>query len=365
MISFFLTTKCNLSCIYCYNKEERKKLQEISLPLEIAQAGIDFYFQSQKSRHIRFYGPGEPTQVFQLMKSITEYAKQKDDTATTEIQTNGVFGKNIRRWVLDNINIVWISFDGLPDIQDFNRPISGKFPSSPIIEENIKWIIENKENREIMVGVRVTMTDKNIFRQEEMIDYFFHLGIRHVWTDPLFPGVGKIPVYQDEEKLLDYSFNMDEYVKNYINAFSYARNKGMFYGSFLTCNFDGETNIHCRACTPAPHLTPDGYVSACDLVLLGQESYHMDNFVYGKWNENKKRFDFDNEKILALQNRNTTNMDHCNNCRAKNSCGGYCLGEVTNETGSMYGQKPITCKAIQHLYDVLGNSSTPYPFLHP
>ena len=32
MISFFLTTKCNLCCIYCYNAEERDRLPEMSLP---------------------------------------------------------------------------------------------------------------------------------------------------------------------------------------------------------------------------------------------------------------------------------------------------------------------------------------------
>jgi MoaA/NifB/PqqE/SkfB family radical SAM enzyme len=44
MISFFLTTRCNLNCIYCYNVEERKKLTEKSLPLHIAKAGIDRFF---------------------------------------------------------------------------------------------------------------------------------------------------------------------------------------------------------------------------------------------------------------------------------------------------------------------------------
>ena len=69
MISFFLTTRCNLNCIYCYNKVERKKIKEKTLPFEIAKAGIDYFFENNNSRHIRFYGPGEPTQEFALMRN--------------------------------------------------------------------------------------------------------------------------------------------------------------------------------------------------------------------------------------------------------------------------------------------------------
>lgn len=364
MISFFLTTQCNLNCIYCYNVEERKKMTERTLPLEIAKAGIDYFFKTNTSRHIRFYGPGEPTQEFILLKQITEYAKSVSNGVTVEIQTNGVFGSTVREWILDNANIVWMSFDGPPDVQNYNRPIGGKFPSAPIIEENVQWLNRNKGNRNLMIGARVTMTDKNIHRQKEMVDYFNNLGIQYIWTNPLFPAVGTKPVCDDDKKLREYKFDMDTYLDNYINAYHYAREKGVFYGSFLTCNFDGEANVHCRACSPVPHLTPDGYVSACDMVVLGETPYHMDCFIYGKWDSDTKSFVFYNDKIKALQERTSDNLPHCKNCSAKYHCGGYCLGEVVNETGKLDGQKNMACKAIRRLLDEIGLSN-PYPYLHP
>ena len=174
MISFFLTTKCNLRCVYCYNSKERAEAQEKSLPLEIAKAGIDEYFAKNASRHIRFYGPGEPTMEFNLMQKIVEYAKDKAENAvTTELQTNGAFSSKVREWILDNLNIVWVSFDGTPDIQDTQRPLGDKLSkSSPIIEENVKWLNANKGDRNLMVGARVTITDLNINRQIEMVHYF-------------------------------------------------------------------------------------------------------------------------------------------------------------------------------------------------
>ncbi|MCL2426506.1 MAG: hypothetical protein FWD05_09240 [Oscillospiraceae bacterium] len=365
MISFFLTTRCNLNCIYCYNVEERSRMVEKTLPIDIAKAGIDYFFDVSQSRHIRFYGPGEPTQEFELMKQITEYTKTVCDDITVEMQTNGVFGDAVRCWVLENVNIVWMSFDGPPDIQNFNRPIIGKYPSAPTIETNIKWFNENRGNHNLMVGARVTMTDKNIHRQKEMVDYFYDLGIRYVWTDPLFPSVGKIPVCNDIKKNNEYVFNMDGYLNNYIEAYRYAQKKGMFYGSFLMCNFDGEADINCRACLPAPHLTPDGYVSACDMVVFGENAYHMDCFIYGKWDAESKKFIFSHDKMEELRNRSTNALSHCNGCEARLHCGGYCLGEIVNETGMLTGQKPIICEAIRRLFKELEPITKPFEYFHP
>lgn len=365
MISFFLTTKCNLRCIYCYNSKERGELEEKSLPLEIAKAGIDEYFAKNKSRHIRFYGPGEPTQEFDLMRQITDYARQKGgNEVTAELQTNGAFSPRVLKWILDNINIVWVSFDGTPDIQNTQRPFPHKKPSAPKIEENIKWLFVNRDKHNLMVGVRVTMTDLNIRRQKEMVDYFNSLGIKYIWTDPEFPAVDKIPVCDDKEKLANFHFDMGTYIQNFVEAHRYAKQTGVFYGSFLTCNFDGEAKINCRSCTPVPHLTPDGYVSACDLVVLGANANHMDCFIYGKWDEQTKQFEYYPEKIKALQSRNVDNIAHCKTCVAKLHCSGYCLGEVMNETGKLDGQIPIACKAIRTLYKELG-ASEKFDYMHP
>lgn len=366
MISFFLTSKCNLRCVYCYNSKERAQFEEKTLSFGIAKAGIDYFFSTNNSRHIRFYGPGEPTQAFSLLCEITNYAKQKAGSSLkTEIQTNGVFGKKILEWMLDNMNIMWISFDGTPEIQNANRPLHGGRASSPIIENNVRWLNTNKGKRNLMVGARVTITDKNVTQQKEIVDYFHSLGILQIWTDPLFPTVETIPVFQDEEKRNHKSLDLNTYVDNYIEANEYAKQFGVFYGSFLACNFDGVTNRHCRSCTPVPHLTPDGYISACDMVTFGENAHHMDCFVYGKWNSNLGKFDFDQQKINALQNRCIENMTHCSKCRARFQCGGYCLGEVVNETGNLLGQKPSTCEAIRRLYDELGPSTIPFDYFHP
>lgn len=376
MLSFFLTTRCNLCCRYCYNAKERNEIKEYTIPLEIAKSGVDWYFSENESRHIRFYGPGEPTQEFERLKEITAYAKSHPnggEKVTVEIQTNGVFTEDVRNWALENFNIMWMSFDGMKDVQEYNRPLNPCYSkvfnnksSADILEDNVRWLIQNKGERDLMVGARVTITDINICRQIEMVDYFYSLGIRYIWTNPLFYAVGKIPVCIDEKKKDLYHFDMDLYIEEYLKAYNYAKSKGVFWGSFLSINFDGESSYHCRCCTPlsAPHLTPDGYISACDMVVLGEKPYHMDCFIVGKWDSEEKKFMLYDKKIKALNDRRSTNLEHCKTCPAKLHCGGYCLGETVNETGRLDGQNPIKCKAVRKLLQELGTCQS-YKYLHP
>lgn len=364
MLSFFLTTKCNLCCRYCYNAEERAKLREKSLPIHIAKAAVDWCFSSTPYRHIRFYGPGEPTMEFDLMREITEYARRKDKNVTVELQTNGVFNEEIRSWLLLNANIIWMSFDGMREIQDYYRPLNPKYydgrTSGQILEENVRWLSGNSENRNLMVGARATITNDNIDRQIEMVDYFKSLGIKFIWSDPLFSEVGEKPA--GNHQTIDLLHYVDEYVK----AREYAQKKGIFYGSFLAVNFDGESDYHCRACTPlsAPHITPDGYISACDMVVIGSKPYHMDPFVIGQYDEDTGCFNIDEEKTRALEERKASNLVHCQDCPVKLHCGGYCLGETVNETGHLNGQNKMKCEAIKKLFELIG-SCEPYKYLHP
>ena len=375
MLSFFITTKCNMCCKYCYNAAERHRLKERTISLKIAKAAIDWYFNNTRYRHIRFYGPGEPTQEFTRLREITEYAKHhilSENRVTTEMQTNGVFSKHIREWCSENIDIMWVSFDGLPDIQNSNRPINPEYAylydekkSSEVLEDNITWLINNSVNGSV-IGARVTITDRNVNQQIEMIDYFDSLGLKYVWTDPLFHPVGTCPFTQSSQRNESDNIDLQLYVNKYYQAYKYAERKGLFWGSFLAVNFDGSCEYHCRACDPisAPHITPDGYISACDLVLLGTEAYHMAPFVVGKWDDDKNAFSIDAAAVDVLRKRNINNMPHCLNCEARLQCGGYCLGETLNEVGDLYGQDKNRCKAIVDLYHKMGTVER-YPLFHP
>lgn len=356
MISFFLTTKCNLNCIYCYTNKSTFEHKSQTINLDFAKAGIDDYYETNYRRHIRFFGAGEPTEEFDLMKNIFYYAKSKDFNTTAEIQTNGCFSEEIAKWLAWNIDIIWISSDGTPEIQDYFRPMLSRQKSSEMIEQNIKYLIKNKCG---MVGIRSTITESNYDKQIHMIKYFSKLGIKNFWVDPVFPSIG------ETENHNRWTFDMGRFTEKFIEAVKYAYSRGMTYGSILTCNFDEPGQIACRALLPVPHLTSDGYVSACDMALFGKDNNHMNVFIYGKWDNDNKRIIYFPDKIELLRSRVYKKMEKCSKCSVGPFCRGYCPGEVTNETGSIFGCKTIICNPTKIIFNRLTNDEKKYFYFHP
>lgn len=360
MLSIFLTTTCNLDCVYCYAHNDPEHGQIISR--DFAYWGVDYYYSEYILKHgfdkrIRFYGPGEPTTQFGLLKNITKYAKEVwgEDTEV-ELQTNGCFSDEVCDWIADNVDNIWISCDGLPDIQNANRPFLGSgAPSAPVMERNIKKLTQTTR---CVVGIRSTITSDNVDKQIENVKYFKSLDIRYVWVDPVFPGVG------DEPSEFQY-VDVDLFVEYFIEASKVAATLGMEYRTFLACNFDKCVDKHCRACWPVPHLTTDSYLSACDMALYGNRKDHMNELIYGYWNPNTKSISYDLEKLDKIQRRVVTNLEHCNKCIANKNCGGYCLGETLNETKNLYGHKKYICKAIQRLFLELPEELKKYTYKHP
>ena len=147
MLSIFLTNTCNLDCVYCYAHNDPDNMQMMSK--EFAFWGVEYYYNEYIVKHgfdkrIRFYGPGEPTTQFALMKDIATYAKKIwGEDAQIEIQTNGCFSDTVLDWIEKNADNVWISCDGLPKIQNMNRPFFKTHnPSSPVMEKYKEIITE-------------------------------------------------------------------------------------------------------------------------------------------------------------------------------------------------------------------------------
>ena len=54
---------------------------------------------------------------------------------------------------------MWMSFDGMKDVQSHNRPLNPLFSgvfnncsSADVLEDNVRWLISNKGDRNLMVG---------------------------------------------------------------------------------------------------------------------------------------------------------------------------------------------------------------------
>jgi len=346
-----------LRCAYCYAGDKNRYAIPEVIDLKFAKRGIEDFFQRYKSREVRFFGIGEPTVAFKEMKEIKDWVFERTDgNCRFELQTNGYFSRAIAEWVAENIDIVWISCDGPPDIQNFYRPALGGRPTSDVLENNIRFLV----SRSVMVGCRATIGPQNLRRQQEMIRYFSSLGVRVAMSDPIFQpveGEDELPPELKEVDLL-------EYAKMFLEARQVAEKLGIFYGSILSVNFDEGTEYFCRACVPYPHLTTDGFVTCCDMVYTGANE-RMKELVYGRYFPEEDEIQYDEDAIKKIQSRKASNMLSCQKCEVLRNCAGACLGEAVNETGSMFGIKPKVCEAIKFLAQQMPRNKGLYPYLHP
>jgi radical SAM protein with 4Fe4S-binding SPASM domain len=357
-ITFLLTNKCNFNCDYCYVNKHPNDIKK--LDIEFAKCGLNDFFNSNQSKEIRFFAEGEPTLEFSLMKEIKDYAYSlAGDKLKVELQTNGFFSQRIAEWISQNVNIIWISqnvniiwisHDG-PNAHQAHRKMLGCETSSLVIEKNIQFLSKNKD---LILGIRTTITPENIDNQEELVEFFSRLGVKAIAVDPVFLKVGSKS---------GKGINLLDFAKKFLIAKKRAEKLNIFYSSMLTCNFDEKTKIACRACIPCPHLTPDGFVSACDMATSGDTA--LQEFIYGKYNKEKNKIEYSDEKIKLLQSRNTDNLVKCENCKVLNNCAGGCLGETINECGDLFNVRKEFCLAVKYLADHIECNGKLYPYLHP
>ena len=135
-----LTRGCNSLCRYCFLSANThgKTMTE-----EMVYSAIDkaFSLSEGKKLVISFLG-GEPTYQSELLKSAVIYAEQHSLRSAVKelrfvITTNGVFSEQLADFFIGHHFKISISADGIPEVQNFHRPLSNGAESSCIVEQNI------------------------------------------------------------------------------------------------------------------------------------------------------------------------------------------------------------------------------------
>lgn len=358
--TFIVTNKCNLSCSYCWVSKEKDDYPRKVLDIEFAKQGLKDFYEETGSNYLGFFASGEPTLEIGIMDEILEYAKDLIGDIKVELQTNGCFNQKVLDWLYKNIDILWISADGPVAINDINRLTKNGKGSGNIIEKNIKTLLhlKKRDNSNMTIGIRSTIGNFNVKKQKELIDYYYDLGIRAIYVDQICAQVS-----DEDNHYLTGEVDPLLFAKEFLVAFKYAQSKGVFYGTLATMNFDEEVNIACRSLLPAPHLTPSGIVSSCEMCY--EEGSPLDIFIYGKWNKEKKMIEYDSSKIEKIRSRNIHNLADCQDCDFLSNCAGSCAGESFNETGSLYKKNERLCKIVKYLGKEMQRNDAIYPYLHP
>ncbi len=172
-----ITRACNLKCVHCYNDSGvDKKSNEVTS--KEAKAVLDD-LASYGVPSVLFSG-GEPMMRKDLF-DLLGYAGDKG--LRTVISTNGTLitvekAKAIRK---SGVSYVGISLDGIGSTNDKFRGVEGAFDKAVAG-------IRNCQDAGVKVGLRVTLTQRNVAEMEALFDFFEKEGIERACFYHLVPS---------------------------------------------------------------------------------------------------------------------------------------------------------------------------------
>jgi len=351
-LQFNLSPNCNLRCKYCYASSGRRP-EKAAMPFLLAKKAIDYVSRyCQDELNLIFVGEGEPTFEFKLLKKIISYAKKKIKKVKIDpLSTNGVFSEKVADWLIKNVDNLQISCDGPAFIQNKYRPLLGGKGSSVFVEKTIRYL--RKKNKDFRV--RVTITDDTFGNEKQIVNYFFDLGVKNLFFGALenigasqemisTPGFQQKEVFEKNRLFQEYlklSEIQDEVgMKNYnINLIR--------IGTQVTCAIYTKSNFV---------VDPYGNVSACNRHNSPYDFRNypfMKDFIIGKYDFRKEKFEIDFEKLDRLKKTIDKEMrvNQCLSCPLFSACGTVCLYHIGLQHGSI-STKRSSCLTVDKEYPV-------------
>ncbi|MDR2549549.1 MAG: radical SAM protein [Desulfobulbus sp.] len=269
----FLTNTCNLRCIYCYAHGGGEAPAK-RLPLALARAAMETVCRHAADRgqdhfSLCFHGGGEPTTAWTLLTDCVALARQAPLPARINLTSNGVWSKEQRAWILDNLDEISLSFDGPPAIQNRQRPTRSGDES----HRSAMRTVQELDRRGMAYGIRVTVVDRSIERIPEIVEYLCReTGAQAFQVEPAFDH-GRART--DRVALAQHAAFTEAFMAGYDIACRHGRH--MYYSGarpwLLTDRF-------CGAFAKALIVGPDGFLTSCYEICDRQHELAGD-FIFG------------------------------------------------------------------------------------
>lgn len=172
-----ITRACNLKCVHCYNDSRSRKAKDELSTQEAEEVLRDLAEFGVPS--VLFSG-GEPLErgdLFELLESARELGLR------TVISTNGtlITAEVAEKIKERGVSYVGVSLDGIGQINDKFRGVAGAF------DKAVRGI-KNCRDAGIRVGLRLTLTRRNVQDLQRLFDFFEAEGIERACFYHLVPS---------------------------------------------------------------------------------------------------------------------------------------------------------------------------------
>lgn len=321
-----LTTACNFRCIYCYASSGTGSVRE--LPFELGQQAINTVCRNametgQERFSLSFHGGGEPTLAQDCFRKLAHYARSRKIPCDITIASNGYWSRPQRKWILDHLDHVSLSFDGTQALQDRQRPLASGKGSFAVVMETIQAM----DQRDFPYGIRITVTDMGIDQLPPAIEFLCRET--NCQTFQVEPAFNHGRARGDNLALHDHH--------RFATAFLEAHDAAVASGRHLY--YSGArpwviTHQFCQAIDHALIVTPDGELSAC-YEIHGGEHPLAPAFLFGSLAADG-RLITKPEARQRLRDQIAERRALCQDC----FCYWHCAGDCPPKTLSLNGDEP-------------------------
>ena len=341
----FLTNRCNLNCSYCYAAANQHA--PCDMPADLAKRSIDFVFAGilrncENRMTLAFHGGGEPFMNMPVMKAAVTHARRLAEENNIELtiagSSNGVWSDATCRFVRTHFSEMSLSFDGLPEIQDRQRPDRSGGPSFPRVMKSIRSLDQSG----FSYGIRMTVTDASVDQMAAGVRFVCqNSGARKIQVEPVFfEGRARYNHVSDMAP--------DLFVEQFKAAYEIARDHGvhLFYSGARP---EVLTDRFCRSAGSAFIVTPEGDVSTC-FEVHNRTHTQSDALIIGSYDKNAG-FYFSKDRNSICRMQRVDDVFLCRNCFCKWHCAGDCTIRRINDRpgGENTGSLPVRCYITQEI----------------
>ena len=321
-VTLFPTDGCNLRCRYCYAGAEKKRHV---MPIEAGKAAIDRVADKAKELGydnfvVGFHGNGEPFHAFSTVQELCRYTRETAERTGLKgnltLATNGVMNDEQLDWLIEWFDSVNISFDGLEELQNRQRPMADGSGSFPLVHRTLKRL--NDEGKGF--GIRTTVTASSVERLPEIAAFVLEnypkcdpLHVEPSWEAGRSLETGERA--PDPDVFIRKFLEADEILDGKIKlVFSAARSEHLGIG-------------YCTVCSDSFVVTSEGLVTSC-FEVAEMSDPRSARFIYGRYDPDGKQFVFDEEKRADLHRLTLDRMPYCKDCFCKYHCCGDCAAKL-------------------------------------
>lgn len=317
-----LTNECNLRCTYCYAHGGEGPSRK--MPLKLATRAVDAAHDHAHALRrcdysVAFHGGGEPTLSADVLRGVVDHALGKSLPCRLSVATNGVWSDAMRRFVLEHFANVTLSCDGLPSVQDRQRPRSDGVGSADAVMETVQALDEAN----MPYGIRMTVTPESMPALADSVAFLCERSrCQSIQVEPCYTA--SRGAHADPTPVQ---------AKMFIAAFGQAFEVACRAKRLLT--YSGArpwaiASCFCRAAEEALIVTPEGDVVVCF------ETCDRSHPLHGKCviGHVSSRVVIDVPTLRAFQERQQRRRGDCRGCFCYWHCGGDCLTRCVVSSGT-------------------------------